>query len=101
MKKIQKLLVVALTLLLVFSLAACGSSSKESSGSASGDKGKSADGVQEITIKISHVVAENTPKHAGALAMKEYIEKESSGVRLRFKCIQTASYLVIKMNIRT
>jgi C4-dicarboxylate-binding protein DctP len=79
MKKIQKLLVVALTLLLVFSLAACGSSSKESSGSASGEKDKSADGVQELTIKISHVVAENTPKHAGALAMKEYIEKESGG----------------------
>jgi C4-dicarboxylate-binding protein DctP len=80
MKKIQKLFVVAVTLLLVFSLAACGSSSKETSGnSASGEKGKSGDDIQEITIKISHVVAETTPKQAGAIAMKEYIEKESGG----------------------
>ncbi|MEH7333605.1 DctP family TRAP transporter solute-binding subunit [Neobacillus drentensis] len=75
MKKIQKLLIAAVTLLLVFSLAACGSSSKETSSSGS----KSGDGIQELTIKISHVVAENTPKQAGALAMKEYIEKESGG----------------------
>lgn len=32
-----------------------------------------------MTIKFSHVVADNTPKHQGALAMKEYIEKESGG----------------------
>lgn len=76
MKKIQKLFVIAVTLLLVFSLAACGSSSKETSG---GSASKAADGVQELTIKISHVVAENTPKQAGALAMKKYIEKESGG----------------------
>jgi C4-dicarboxylate-binding protein DctP len=37
------------------------------------------DGVEEMTIKFSHVVAENTPKHQGTLAMKEYIEKESDG----------------------
>lgn len=80
MKKIQKLLVIAVTLLLVFSLAACGSSSKETSSSSSGgEKAKSGDDIQELTIKISHVVAENTPKQAGALAMKEYIEKESGG----------------------
>ncbi|MFC4801556.1 DctP family TRAP transporter solute-binding subunit [Neobacillus sp. GCM10023253] len=80
MKKIQKLLVVAVTLLLVFSLAACGSSSKETSSSSSGgEKGKSGNDIQELTIKISHVVAENTPKQAGAIAMKEYIEKESGG----------------------
>lgn len=78
MKKIQKLFMIALTLLLAFSLAACGSS-KETEGTADGDKEKTSDGVQELTIKISHVVAENTPKHQGALVMKEYIEKESGG----------------------
>jgi len=59
----------------MFTLAACGNSEKtEGSGS-----GAESDGVQEITIKIAHVVAENTPKHQGALKMKEVIEKESDG----------------------
>lgn len=44
--------------------------------SASG--GSDDDGIQKLTIKFSHVVAENTPKHQGALAMKEYIESESN-----------------------
>ncbi|WP_053165165.1 DctP family TRAP transporter solute-binding subunit [Planococcus glaciei] len=64
----------ALSLFLLTSsafLAACGSDEPASGGSA--------DGVEEMTIKFSHVVAENTPKHQGALAMKEYIEKESDG----------------------
>jgi C4-dicarboxylate-binding protein DctP len=66
----------ALSLLLLTSsafLAACGSDEAASGGSGGGD------GVEEMTIKFSHVVAENTPKHQGALAMKEYIEKESDG----------------------
>ncbi|TWT06741.1 DctP family TRAP transporter solute-binding subunit [Planococcus sp. CPCC 101016] len=54
-------------------LAACGSDEAASGGESGGD------GVQEMTIKFSHVVAENTPKHQGALAMKEYIETESDG----------------------
>jgi C4-dicarboxylate-binding protein DctP len=70
MKKMKKWHLALLTLVLLFSLAAC---------SSSGESSASADGVQEITIKISHVVAENTPKQKGALAMKEYIEKESGG----------------------
>lgn len=78
MRKMKKLVVVALTLLLIISLAACGSS-KETSGSASSGKNKAGDGIQSMTIKISHVVAENTPKQQGALAMKKYIEKESGG----------------------
>lgn len=65
----------ALALVMMFALAACGNSEKtEGSGG-----GAESDGVQEITIKISHVVAENTPKHQGALKMKEVIEKESDG----------------------
>ncbi|PWW20830.1 C4-dicarboxylate-binding protein DctP [Cytobacillus oceanisediminis] len=60
---------------MMFALAACGNSEKtEGSGG-----GAESDGIQEITIKISHVVAENTPKHQGALKMKEVIEKESDG----------------------
>jgi C4-dicarboxylate-binding protein DctP len=75
MKKMKKLLLAALTLVLTFALAACGNSEKtEGKGG-----GEESNGVQEITIKISHVVAENTPKHQGALKMKEVIEKESGG----------------------
>ncbi len=65
----------ALALVMMFALAACGNSEKtEGSGG-----GAESDGVQELTIKIAHVVAENTPKHQGALKMKEVIEKESDG----------------------
>lgn len=56
---------------LIFMLAACGD--KEAAG------GADSEGIQEITIKFSHVVAENTPKGKGAQAMKEYIEKASDG----------------------
>ncbi len=64
-----------MALVMMFALAACGNSEKtEGSGG-----GAESDGVQEITIKIAHVVAENTPKHQGALKMKEVIEKESDG----------------------
>ncbi|WP_394121538.1 DctP family TRAP transporter solute-binding subunit [Planococcus donghaensis] len=54
-------------------LSACGSDEAATDGEGG------AEGVQEMTIKFSHVVAENTPKHQGALAMKEYIETESDG----------------------
>ncbi|MGA5688728.1 DctP family TRAP transporter solute-binding subunit [Cytobacillus pseudoceanisediminis] len=75
MKKMKKLFLAALALVMMFTLAACGNSEKtEGSGG-----GAESDGVQEITIKIAHVVAENTPKHQGALKMKEVIEKESDG----------------------
>lgn len=78
MRKIKKMVILAITLLFAFSLAACGSS-KETNGSANGSKEKAGDGIQSMTIKISHVVADNTPKQQGALAMKKYIEKESGG----------------------
>ncbi|RBP90605.1 C4-dicarboxylate-binding protein DctP [Cytobacillus firmus] len=65
----------ALALVIMFALAACGNSEK-TEGSGGGAK---SDGVQELTIKIAHVVAENTPKHQGALKLKEVIEKESDG----------------------
>ncbi len=69
----MKKFTLALFLLMVgFIVAACGSE-EPVAGS------ESADGVQEMTIKFSHVVAENTPKHQGALAMKEHIEANSDG----------------------
>lgn len=70
MRKKYSLFVFLLMLVLV--LSACSESD-----SASGDAGS--DGITKMTLKFSHVVAENTPKHQGALAMKEYIEKESDG----------------------
>lgn len=77
MSKVKKISALLLTPVLAISLSACGGGSKP----AASDKGASAANadVQQITIKISHVVAENTPKHKGALAMKESIEKESGG----------------------
>lgn len=68
MKKITLSLFLLISLIV---LTACGGSG--------GSSGAGGDGVQEMTIKFSHVVAENTPKHQGALAMKEYIERESDG----------------------
>lgn len=73
-KKISALL---LTPVLALSLAACGSGSKETA-KQGGTSGSNSD-IQELTVKISHVVAENTPKHKGALAMKDAIEKASGG----------------------
>lgn len=68
-----------LALFMVFALAAC-SDSNEASGD-SGDNKDTGEGseIQELTVKFSHVVAENTPKHQGALAFKEYLEKNSDG----------------------
>ena len=62
-----------ISVLMICFLAACGSDKTDEETSAN------VDGIQTLTIKISHVVAEKTPKHLGALAMKEYIEKESDG----------------------
>ncbi|MFG6147524.1 DctP family TRAP transporter solute-binding subunit [Halobacillus sp. B23F22_1] len=65
----KKIIVFGLFLVVSISLMACGQ----------GASGTDEDGVEEMTIKFSHVVSENTPKHQGALAMKEYIEDESDG----------------------
>ena len=60
-------------------LTACGSDEGSGDSAASEGSNGGGDDIQELTIKFSHVVAENTPKHQGALAMKEYIESESDG----------------------
>lgn len=79
----RKTLFGIMAFLIILGLAACGgggsetSSNEESGSDSSGDS--SGDDIQELTIKFSHVVAENTPKHQGALAMQEYIETESDG----------------------
>ncbi|MFB4165722.1 DctP family TRAP transporter solute-binding subunit [Alteribacillus sp. JSM 102045] len=64
-----------LTFMLIIVLAACGG---EDSTEGADSEGENSD-IEETTIKFSHVVAENTPKHQGALTMKEYIEEESGG----------------------
>lgn len=95
MKRLKSLSLMLLSLLLVFALAACGgggeqannsgsgsSSGSSSNSSGSGSSDNQAQGgadIQELTIKISHVVAENTPKHQGALAIKKYLEEKSGG----------------------
>ena len=78
MNHLKKGLFVLVAAIMLFALTACGGgSSSSSSGSSSG---KSNDkGIQKMTIKISHVVAENTPKNKGAEAMAKYIEKHSDG----------------------
>lgn len=72
-----------LILLLAFALAACGEETSNSSDGAEGDAdqgdGESSSEIQEQTVKFSHVVAENTPKHQGALAFKKYLEENSDG----------------------
>lgn len=69
-----KLSIFMLAIVAMVVLSACSDSKGDASEGTDG-----ADGVEKMTIKFSHVVAENTPKHQGALAMKEYIEKESDG----------------------
>ncbi|SFB02505.1 C4-dicarboxylate-binding protein DctP [Lentibacillus halodurans] len=71
----KKKLFSLMILILVLVLTACGGD--ENASGESDDSGGNE--IQEKTIKFSHVVAENTPKHQGALAMKEYIEEESDG----------------------
>jgi C4-dicarboxylate-binding protein DctP len=97
MASVKRILVLVMTSLLAISLAACGGGSQSTSSqsadgnsqntqndSASQDEkqsqgGNQGDDIQQITIKISHVVAENTPKHQGSLAIKKYIEEASGG----------------------
>jgi C4-dicarboxylate-binding protein DctP len=90
MKQIKGLLLTALLVLLAIGLVACnssepaestneGASETEEKEGTEGTEDTAGGDIQEITIKISHVVAEQTPKHQGALAIKEYIEKESGG----------------------
>lgn len=45
----------------------------------SADAHENDDEIMKKTIRFVHVVSENTPKHQGALAMKEYIEEASDG----------------------
>ncbi|MCL6575704.1 DctP family TRAP transporter solute-binding subunit [Kyrpidia sp.] len=73
----RKIVSILLAPILSLGLVACGGQTTSNSGGSTGATG--ATDVQPMTIKISHVVAENTPKHKGALAMKSTIEKESGG----------------------
>lgn len=78
MQSFKKGMLMIFAAVLIFSLAACGGSGSTSGKSSGGSSSKDS-GIQKLTIKISHVVAENTPKQQGALAMKKYIEEHSDG----------------------
>lgn len=96
MKKFRKGFAVLLALVLAFTLAACGggqstgdSGQKDAGQKKEGDKAAGKEySIKEI--KISHVVAEKTPKHQGALAMKKYIE-EASGGKIEVKVFPNSS----------
>lgn len=83
----KRLLLLMMTFLLGLALSACGGGAGNTSGNnnnANNNAGQTngqeaGDEIQSLTIKISHVVAENTPKHQGALRIKEYIEEKSGG----------------------
>ncbi|MFZ3580219.1 DctP family TRAP transporter solute-binding subunit [Virgibacillus sp. DJP39] len=69
-----------LILLLAIVITACGEEANSTSDGEGGQSdGKSNSEIQELTVKFSHVVAENTPKHQGALAFKEFLEEKSDG----------------------
>lgn len=61
---------------LLLILGACGGSDESGSDNTSE---KSDSGIQELTITLSHEVAENTSQHKGSMAFKEYIEDNSEG----------------------
>ncbi|HET7629372.1 MAG TPA: DctP family TRAP transporter solute-binding subunit [Bacillales bacterium] len=81
MSHFKKSFALVLAVIMMFALAACGGGSDSSSGDKGSGDGSSSggEGIQEMTIKISHVVAENTPKNKGAEAMAKYIEEHSDG----------------------
>ncbi|WP_019415682.1 DctP family TRAP transporter solute-binding subunit [Paenisporosarcina sp. TG20] len=88
----KKVILFVFLLMSVIFLAACGgneATEPTDDGSTPGTDDGGND-IQEITIKFSHVVAENTPKHQGALAMKEYIESNSNG-KIKFEIYPNSS----------
>lgn len=73
MKK-TKLFSFSLLAIMVLVLAACGGGSDEDAADSSDEEG-----IQDITITLSHEVAENTSQQVGSLAFKESIEEASDG----------------------
>jgi len=63
--------------------------------------GFSASAQTPIVIKLSHVVAENTPKGLASLKFKELAEKKLPGkVQVQVFPIQIHNYLVMLRNLR-
>ncbi|MFD2131469.1 DctP family TRAP transporter solute-binding subunit [Pseudogracilibacillus auburnensis] len=77
MKRTKLFSLCLLVIAMLVMLAACGGGKDEGKKESKNDA--SDDGVQEITIKLSHEVAENTSQHVGSIAFKEYIENASEG----------------------
>jgi C4-dicarboxylate-binding protein DctP len=75
----KKGLWMMLTLLLAFSLTACGGGNGNAGGTTAGNGGTDGEDYPKMTIKFSHVVAETAPKHVGALKFKEIVESTSGG----------------------
>lgn len=61
--------------------------------------GFSASAQTPIVVKLSHVVAENTPKGLASLKFKELAEKNYLE-KYKFKCFQVHNYLVMLKNLR-
>ena len=53
----------------------------------------------QITIHLSHVVAENTPKGQAANKFAELVEEKQTG-RSKYMSTPTPLYLMMKMNFR-
>ncbi|WP_099363624.1 DctP family TRAP transporter solute-binding subunit [Fredinandcohnia onubensis] len=70
MKKLILLIMVSALML----VSACSSNSNDDNQTSTKDNN-----IQELEIKVSYENAENTPKHKGAVKMKEYIEAETNG----------------------
>lgn len=75
----KKVLFGAVAVVMMFALTACGGSSSSGGNGDSSSNGDSDDGIEKMTVKISHVVAEDTPKNKGAEAMADYIKEHSDG----------------------
>lgn len=81
----KKRLMSVAALMVTLSLTACGSSGGETAAPADGGEAKETDGGSAsgsggaVTINIGHGGAESTAQQVGCLALKEYIEGNSSG----------------------
>ncbi|QHE51733.1 TRAP transporter substrate-binding protein [Pontibacillus sp. HMF3514] len=76
----KKLSLILSTILLIGVLAGCGARSSETSGDGSSSGGEGDNKNEEkITIKFSHVVAENTPKGKAANMFEDLAEKYTDG----------------------
>lgn len=76
----RKFLVLGLTALMLFVLAACGGGSKETSqSSAGGSNEEPASSDEKITLKVGHTLSETSHYQEGMIKFKELLEEKSNG----------------------